>query len=262
MKITLITSNQKRHNHFINLLSDYCSELFVIQENDTIFPGVFDGIYKSNNLMKKYFENVFNAQEKIFGSENSYIRSKKINLLPIKFGDVSNLELSDLSNFLKSDIYVVYGSSYIKGSLIKFLVKKRAINIHLGISPFYRGSDCNFWALYDNHPNLVGATIHLLSEGLDSGSILYHALPKFYSNPFMLTMSSVLSSQYSICNYIKKKKLLKMTSIEQDKNLQIRYSRGSEFNERKIQFFNKNCKKIKKFKYNLSVFKDPFFLDR
>ena len=67
---------------------------------------------------------------------------------------------------------------YIKGPLVNFLIKKKAINIHMGISPYYRGADCNFWAMYDGNSHLVGATIHMLSKGLDSGSILYHAMSK------------------------------------------------------------------------------------
>ena len=46
----------------------------------------------------------------------------------------------------------------------------------MGISPYYRGTDCNFWALYDNNSHLVGSTIHYLSKGIDSGPILYHAI--------------------------------------------------------------------------------------
>lgn len=48
----------------------------------------------------------------------------------------------------------------------------------MGLSPYYRGTDCNFWALYDKKPQYVGATIHLLSKGIDSGPTLYHALSK------------------------------------------------------------------------------------
>ena len=33
------------------------------------------------------------------------------------------------SEFLNSDFYVVFGSSYIKGQLIEFLIEKKAINI-------------------------------------------------------------------------------------------------------------------------------------
>ena len=61
-------------------------------------------------------------------------------------------------------------------------IKNKTLNIHMGISPYYRGTDCNFWALYDNNPHLVGATIHLLSKGLDSGAMLYHALSQIKNN--------------------------------------------------------------------------------
>ena len=89
-----------------------------------------------------------------------------------------------LNSFLKSDMYIVFGSSFIKGELANFLIKKKAINIHMGVSPYYRGTDCNFWALYDNNPHLVGATIHFLSKGLDNGPILYHAMSKIRKNPY------------------------------------------------------------------------------
>ena len=39
-------------------------------------------------------------------------------------GDLQNLEIKNISHFLKSDLYVVFGSSLIKGKLLKFLIKK------------------------------------------------------------------------------------------------------------------------------------------
>ena len=62
MKITLFTSNKNRHNYLINLLSNYCEELFVIQENNTIFPGKSEGTYKISKLVEKYFKKVNEAQ--------------------------------------------------------------------------------------------------------------------------------------------------------------------------------------------------------
>ena len=64
MKITLITLNQKRHNHFVNLLSNYVDKLYVIQENNTIFLGVLDRICNSNNIIKNYFSNVLKCKKK------------------------------------------------------------------------------------------------------------------------------------------------------------------------------------------------------
>ena len=172
MKITLFTKNRNRHNYLINLLSEISSELFVIQESVTIFPGIIPGHYKASPIMKKYFENVNNAQSQLFG--NSYVNNKKknIKILPMLLGDLNQCSMNLLSDFLKSDVYVVFVSSYIKGELVDFLVKQKAINIHAGVSPYYRGTDCNFWALYDDNTHLVGTTIHLLSKGLDSGPML------------------------------------------------------------------------------------------
>ena len=75
MNITLFTSNKIRHNYLINLLSEVSDELFVVQECGTIFPGIIPGHYQVSPIMKKYFENVNNAQYQLFG--NSYVNNKK-----------------------------------------------------------------------------------------------------------------------------------------------------------------------------------------
>ena len=172
MKITLLTSNKNRHNYLINLLSKISDELFVVQECGTIFPGAISDHYPESKIMSNYFRKVNDAQLKLFG--NSYVNNseKNIKILPMLSGDLNKCSLTFLADFLKSDIYVVFGSSYIKGELVNYLVKQKTINIHMGVSPYYRGTDCNFWALYDNNPHLVGATIHMLSKGLDNGPIL------------------------------------------------------------------------------------------
>ena len=261
MKITLFTSNKNRHNYLINLLSEVSDELFVIQECGTIFPGIIPGHYQASLIMKKYFENVNNAQFQLFG--NSYINNKKknIKILPMLSGDLNQCSISLLSDFLKSDVYVVFGSSYIKGELVDFLVKEKALNIHAGASPYYRGTDCNFWALYDDNPHLVGATIHLLSKGLDSGPILYHAMSNLKTNPFEYTMSTVKSAFHSITERVKDGSIFKIKSVVQDKSKEVRYSKKSEFNEEIVQEYFKKEINLNTNKFDNSLLKEPFFLN-
>ena len=240
MKITLFTSNKNRHNYLINLLSEVSDELYVIQECGTIFPGIVPGHYQASPIMKKYFENVSNAQSHLFG--NSYVNNKKknIKILPMISGDLNQCSMNLLSDFLKSDVYVVFGSSYIKGELVDFLVKQKAINIHAGVSPYYRGTDCNFWALYDDNTHLVGTTIHLLSKGLDSGSMLYHAMSNLKTNPFEYSMSTVKSAFHSIAERIKDGSIFTIKPIVQDKIKEVRYSKKSEFSEKVVrEYFEK-----------------------
>ena len=261
MKITLFTSNKNRHNYLINLLSKFCDELFVIQECGTIFPGVVPGHYPASNTMKNYFKEVFNAETKLFG--NSYIKSlsKKIKILPILSGDLNQCSLSFLSDFLKSDIYIVFGSSYIKGDLVEFLVKQKTINIHMGVSPYYRGTDCNFWALYEDNPHLVGATIHMLSKGLDSGPILYHAMSKVKSNPFEYTMSTVKSAFHSIAERIKDLSIFEIKPVTQNKSKLIRYSKKNEFNEDIVNSYFKKKIDINLIDFDNSLLKDVYYFN-
>ena len=261
MKITLFTANQNRHNYLVNLLSNNCDELFVVQENRTIFPGIVPGYYFASKIMEKYFKNVFNAQSKIFGNSHINGNNKNIHLFPLQSGDLNKCSMDTLSDFLKSDVYVVFGSSYIKGDLVDFLVKNKALNIHMGVSPYYRGTDCNFWALYDDNPHLVGATIHMLSKGLDSGSMLYHAMSNIKTNPFEYTMSTVKAAFHSIAERIKDKSIFEIEPIVQDKSKEVRYSKKIEFNEQVVKnYFTKNIDLNSK-QFDKSLLKEPFFFN-
>ena len=174
-------------------------------------------------------------------------------------GDLNNCSLNTLSDFLKSEIYVIFGVSYIKGHLIDFLIKQRAINIHMGVSPYYRGTDCNFWALCDNNPHLVGATIHLLSRGLDSGPMLYHAMSELKTNPYEYTMSTVKAAFHSIAERIKSKTIFEIEPVMQKKSKEVRYSKKIEFNEEVVKkYFNMNIDLNSK-PFNNSLLKEPLF---
>lgn len=230
MKITVFTSNQPRHMGLINKLAKTCDQVYAIMECNTVFPGAVEDFFKKTEVMKTYFSNVIAAEKNIFGDLS--FSERNVNVLPIKSGDLSLMQASQISEALKSDIYVVFGSSYIKGWLADYLVEQKAYNIHMGISPYYRGSSCNFWAMFDGRPEYVGATIHLLSKGLDSGPMLYHALPRFENeSPFEFTMKSVAVAQDSLVSRIASGEIFNMPSHPQNKAQELRYTRNSDFND-------------------------------
>ena len=251
MKITIFTSNSSRHINLVNQISALGHKCYAIIEKKKEYN------YKKKSLKKKYFFKVFRSEKKIFKNIKF---NKKIKFLFIKWGKLSSLKKNTLREFLNSDIYIVFGSSYIKGWLINHLIKKKAINIHMGISPFYRGAACNFWALYDNNVHLVGATIHYLSKSIDSGKILFHVLPsKRYRNDFDFTMGSVLSAHKALISMIKNKKIFKFKPFYQKKNKEIRYSKIKDFNKAiKKNYFN-NKKKFKLPKYEKKIYVHPYF---
>ncbi len=239
MKTTIFTSNSLRHLSLINKISKISKECSAVVEVKTLFPGLNKDFFIKSKLMRKYFLKVHKAEEKYFEKDN-YVKDF-VRLKMIKQGDLNSISKKDLKFALNSDVYIIFGASYITNNwLINFLIKKKAINIHMGLSPFYRGSSCNFWAIYDNNPEYVGATIHYLSKGLDSGKIISHCLPNYKEkNFFNYTMSSVLSAQNCLQHLIKTKKIFKLNSKKQDNENEIRYSINKEFNDLKIKQYLK-----------------------
>lgn len=71
---------------------------------------------------------------------------------------------------LQPDVLLVYGTVAV-GSKIISLARILALNMHTGISPYYRGADCAFWPIYNRKLHMVGATVHECTKDVDGGKI-------------------------------------------------------------------------------------------
>lgn len=71
---------------------------------------------------------------------------------------------------LAPDFIVVYGTGIIPESVLS-QARKKAFNMHTGISPYYRGAACAFWPIHEGEPEMVGATIHECTSAVDGGEI-------------------------------------------------------------------------------------------
>lgn len=230
MKITVFTSNQPRHINLINKLSQVADTVYAIQECNTVFPGQVKDFFNNSPIMQEYFSRVMKAEKNIFGDVK--FLSSNVQSLSLKMGDLNKLNMNSISEALKSDIYVVFGSSFIKGDLIEFLTEKKALNIHMGVSPYFRGSSCNFWASYMGKFDFVGATIHMLSKKLDAGDMLYHVLPKAQEiEAFDLGMKSVEVAHNSLVEKIKNAEIFDIKSVAQDKKKEIKYTINADFTD-------------------------------
>lgn len=231
MKVTLFSSNQPRHLSLAKEFAKIADEVFFVSEVNTVFPGQVQDFFKKSEVMQTYFQNVIKSEKKIFGDLG--FLPDNVKTLSIKLGDLNRLDKSQLKDALSSDVYIVFGASYIKGWLIDFLVQNKAINIHMGLSPYYRGSSCNFWALYDNRPDYVGATIHHLSKGLDNGDMLFHCVPKLQEGdtPFDFTMRSVQVAHQGLVQAVHSGDIFKMNAVKQDRSKEVRYTKNQDFTD-------------------------------
>lgn len=71
---------------------------------------------------------------------------------------------------LRPDAILVYGTSIVGEEMLR-LAGDVAINMHTGLSPHYRGTDCAFWPVANGEPSFLGATVHECTAAVDAGSI-------------------------------------------------------------------------------------------
>jgi methionyl-tRNA formyltransferase len=74
---------------------------------------------------------------------------------------------------LSPDILLIYGTGIAGPETLK--TAKIALNLHSGMSPRYRGTNCVFWPIYNREPDQVGATVHFCTGQVDGGPILAQA---------------------------------------------------------------------------------------
>lgn len=88
---------------------------------------------------------------------------------------------------LHPDVIAVSGARLLSRAIIE-IPRLAAINMHGGLSPYYRGGDSIFWALHNREPQYVGVTIHLLTLGIDKGPILYTGRPLLSADDNEMTL--------------------------------------------------------------------------
>jgi len=127
-------------------------------------------------LMRQHFIEREQAEERFFGEECKYGDFQQIDKLVLGMGSPNTTSVEKWIEEKKPQYLVLFGCSLIDEKLLK-AYKGRVINLHLGLSPYYRGAATNFWALVNREPECVGATIHIATSAVDGGGVLGQIRP-------------------------------------------------------------------------------------
>lgn len=167
MKIVIFTGNSIRHKFVANHLSKSVDDTLVVSE---CTPS--DNLTTDNSPITQHF-NLREKTESDFFSNNDYFLPKT---LPIMYKEVNSQYVYDVVHEFNPDMMFVFGSYIIKEPLLS-LTPNKFVNLHLGLSPYYRGSGTNFWPFVNNELEYVGSTLLHLDPGIDTGDIIEHVRP-------------------------------------------------------------------------------------
>ncbi|TAN42065.1 MAG: hypothetical protein EPN22_13500 [Nitrospirae bacterium] len=100
--------------------------------------------------------------------------------LPFEMKNISRMQTSDINStsvrefiiFKKGDIIVNIGGGLLRDKTYG-AARICSLNIHSGITPRYRGTNPNVWAIYEGNLSCVGVTVHKIDAGIDTGEVLF-----------------------------------------------------------------------------------------
>lgn len=177
-KIIILTGSELRHSFFrkaialdedIKVIFSICEGTEESLENRTAIFSDDSG----KDVMEQHIRQRNLSEEEFF---KHFVESEPDKSFPIfvpKKG-VNDAQVIEKILSANPDIVVVYGASLLKGKLVDvYGSQNKILNLHLGLSPYYRGSGTNFWALVNNEPECVGATFMFLNAGIDTGDIIH-----------------------------------------------------------------------------------------
>lgn len=177
-RIALFTSSSLRHKAFSTIVSQKCLDrvfLTLHEEEDPLSnyvhslssdlsPPLLEHLHERHQAEKDFFHPFLE-----FSSSGSPSHS-------VPRGWLSSPDCIALLREYSITHIAVYGTSILRGSIIE-LYKHNIINLHLGLSPYYRGSGTNYFPFVNSTPEYAGATFMYLDAGVDTGSIIHQIRP-------------------------------------------------------------------------------------
>ena len=188
-KILFIGGTHPRHLYYANQIHErYPLAGAVLQNRGELIPKPpsslmnlkprFSDLKEKDILLSMWVGHFINRDK----AEKKYFGEQKVPLTPNNLfiaGEIDFLSASVLEVVKKvdPDIVLIFGCGMIKGELAEAL-PELTINLHLGLSPRYRGAATLFWPFYFLEPQWAGCTFHKIVDEPDAGDILHQCVPE------------------------------------------------------------------------------------
>jgi phosphoribosylglycinamide formyltransferase 1 len=239
MKIIVLTSNAIRHKFVANTLAKHADKALAVCE---CCPNDAFNVLADQNNETSIIEHLSQRHqtEIDFFSGNDQFNFPS---LPIIYGELHLEYIYRTLKQFKPDAIFVFGSSLVKEPILSLVPSGNFINMHLGLSPYYRGSGTNFWPFVNKELEYVGATILHIDAGVDTGDIIAHVRPKIEIGDDVHSVGCKVIKEGASClvdllGLLKSGKIL--NRVPQWEVYPDRYYKSSDFNKDILNKYKQN----------------------
>ncbi len=208
MRVTIISGGHPRHRYLLEPALSLFDDIQLIQmSRESLIP---DSSNIEDRHIKKIYEYHFNdryiKERAEFGTQTmlDLLGNTLNNVLSVDKESINSRVVKDAVESFNPDHCIVMGSTVLDDEFLK-IIPKHSINIHLGLSPWYRGSATLFWPTYNLEPWKCGVTFHKLSSLVDGGEIYLQTGVKIEANQGCVdtSISAIILARQSVAGLMK-----------------------------------------------------------
>lgn len=194
MRIALFTSTHLRHKYIATQLEKELNLVVIItEEKSAKIEDSSNYAFNDQQLLNTHFEDRAIAEKGFFGEYTDF--PMEVPHISLAFGKINTQETIDELVAYEVDYILLFGTSIIKSIILEKFPNK-VINLHLGLSPYYKGSGTNFFPIVNNEFACIGATIHIATINVDAGEILHQfRLEELYEDDTIHTIGNRVIEQ-------------------------------------------------------------------
>ncbi|UYN88660.1 MAG: hypothetical protein KIT08_06040 [Anaerolineales bacterium] len=169
MNFVYLTSTAVRHKAFVKHLSAFFPPALIVME-----PKKSSGAVGSA-MLNNYAEGLKETERSFFPQAVGW--EPPGSMLETRPGGINDEPVREAIRSTNPDWLLVFGTSILGNDLLS-VPKHHSLNIHTGLTQSFRGVDSSFWAIYDEMPQAIGTTVHLVDAKIDTGDVLLQGRPQ------------------------------------------------------------------------------------
>lgn len=175
MRIVYATGGSLRHTAFLAELTAIFPPVLIVREPTSAAP--------ESPLVARYRSEVSREEQRRFGGAQRI----PYPVLAVGPGASDQPHLAAAIRDALPDLLLVFGTALLSREVVA-TARWGALNIHTGITQLFRGVDSAFWAVHDERPEGIGATVHMIDDTIDAGPVLAQARPVIAEDDSLATL--------------------------------------------------------------------------
>ena len=205
MKLILFSGDHPRHL-FVNkeILGYFDEVLIIIMNREETIPSPPSGISKHDiHLVKKHFKNRYLIESANYGHLNAKEVFQHHETIYVNRDTLNSEKIASRVREFNADFCFIFGVGLILDPVIGELPNDK-INLHLGLSPWYKGAATLFWPFYHLEPQFCGSTFHQISKQADAGEIIHQCVPELFKGDTIHDVGAraVIKAKEDLCDIV------------------------------------------------------------